>query len=163
MSEIRVFLSFDVDHDRDLSEQLIEESHKGGSGFIVSARSSGGEVTERWTDSVRRDIRQADQVIVICGEHTRDCVRVDLELGIALEEQKPYFLLWGRRESDCAMPERVKRTGCMYRWNSEILLEQLWSSLRKTRLQEVPEHYKRPGTTGSPPKAAPNAPGSKGN
>jgi len=142
MSETRIFVSFDVDHDVDLSDLVSEQSHQGGSGFLVSARSRSGEVTERWCEATRRDIRDADQVIVICGEHTRDCARVNAELDIALEEKKPYFLLWGRRERDCTMPQRVQRTGCMYSWSPEILLQQIWA-LRKTRLLDIPDRAKR--------------------
>jgi hypothetical protein len=145
MSDVRVFLSFDVDHDADLGERLSAQSSRGGSGFLVSARSEAGAVTDRWCEAARRRIREADQVIVICGEHTEDSVRVDSELRIAQEEKKPYFLLWGRRERMCTMPARVTRAECMYSWSWEILLQQIADTLRNARPLEVPEHYKRPG------------------
>ena len=142
MSDVRVFLSFDVEHDADLGELLSEQSRRGGSGFLVSARSEAGAVTDRWCDAARRRIRDADQVIVICGEHTEDSLQVNSELRIAQEEEKPYFLLWGRRERMCTMPARVARAGCMYSWSWEILLQQI--SDRKPRPLDVPDHYKRP-------------------
>jgi len=144
MGEVRVFLSFDVDHDADLGDLLSEQSGRAGSGFLVSARSEAGTVTDRWCETTRRRIREADQVIVICGEHTADSVRVNSELGIAQEEQKPYFLLWGRRERMCTMPARVTRAGCMYSWSWDILLQQISETLRNAQPLDVPDHYKRP-------------------
>jgi hypothetical protein len=142
MSDVRVFLSFDVDHDVDLADLLSDQSGRGGSGFLVSARSEAGMVTDRWCEAVRRRIRDADQVIVVCGQHTKDSVRVNSELRIAQEEQKPYFLLWGRRERMCTMPARVTRAERMYSWSWEILLQKI--SDGKPRPLDVPDRYKRP-------------------
>lgn len=144
MSGVRIYLSFDVDHDRDLSEQLSKQSRRGGSGFEVSAHSEAGTLTERWCEGARRRIRDADQLIVICGEHTADSARVNEELRIAKEEGKPYFLLWGRRERMCTMPAAATRTACMYSWTWEILLQQISDSLRKAQPLEIPEQYRRP-------------------
>lgn len=144
MSDVRVFLSFDVEHDSDLSVLLSEQSRRGGSGFLVSARSEAGELSDRWCEATRRRIREADQVILICGEHTSDSIRMNSEMGIAQEEQKPYFLLWGRRELMCTMPARASRTESMYSWSWEILLQQISEALRKPLTLDVPDHYKRP-------------------
>ncbi len=144
MSDVHVFLSFDVDHDVDLADLLSDQSGRGGSGFLVSARSEAGMVTDRWSDAVRRRVRDADQVIIICGEHTEKSIQVNSELRIVQEEKKPYFLLWGRRERMCTMPARVTRAECMYSWSWEILLQQISDTLRNARPLDVPEHYKRP-------------------
>jgi hypothetical protein len=143
VSDVRVFLSVDVDHDQDLGDLLFEQSRRGGSGFVVTGRSGAGMVTDRWCEGVRRQIREADQVIVICGEHTQDSMRMDAEIRIALEEEKPYFLLWGRRERMCTMPARVMRAGCMYSWTWQILLRQIADTLRNARPLEIPEDCKR--------------------
>lgn len=144
MSDVRVFLSFDVDHDEDLCELLAEQSLRGGAGFLVAARSRPGTVTDDWCEAVRRRIRDADEVIVICGEHTEDSVRMSAELRIAQEEEKPYFLLWGRRERMCTMPTQAPRAGCMYSWTWEILLRQITDTIRSAQPLEIPERYKRP-------------------
>lgn len=143
MGAIRVFVSVDVDHDQDLADLLCEQSHRGDSGFLVAARSGAGMVTDRWCEAVRRQVREVDQVIVICGEHTQDSMRMDAELRIALEEQKPYFLLWGRRERMCTMPARVLRAGCMYSWTWEILLRQIAETQRHAEPVEIPEDCRR--------------------
>ena len=140
---VRVFLSFDVEHDRDLGDQLADQSRRRGSGFSVASRSEPGAMTERWQAGVRRRVRDADEVIVICGEHTATSERVNTEMRIAREEQKPYLLLWGRRERMCSMPVGVKRTACMYTWTWETLVHLVAQTLRDAQPMVIPENCKR--------------------
>lgn len=42
---------------------------------------------------IQERIRKDDQVTVICGEYTHTATAVSIELQIAQEERKPYFLL----------------------------------------------------------------------
>ena len=100
-------------------------------------------MTERWHAGVRRRVRDADEMIVICGEHTADSDRMNAELRIAEEEQKPYLLLWGRRGLMCSMPIGVKRTACMYVWTRETLMHLIAQTLRDARPLEVPGDCKR--------------------
>jgi hypothetical protein len=144
MGNVRVFMSFDLDHDEDLHDRLVEESGRQASGFEISARSEARTMTDRWEEKVRRRICEADEVIVICGEHTAESVRMSAELRIAQEEQKPYFLLWGRRESMCTKPVGCKRDEGMYSWTWEILQSQIVMTLRNAQRPEIPERYKRP-------------------
>ena len=144
MSNVRIFMSFDPENDKDLHDLLLEQSLRQSSGFEISARSEGATMTDRWDEKVRRQISQADEVIVICGEHTASSVRVSTELRIAQEEQKPYFLLWGRRERMCTRPVGSKRDDSMYSWTWEILQDQIITTLRDAQPREVPERYKRP-------------------
>ena len=90
-------------------------------------------MTDGWDETVRRQISEADEVIVICGEHTASSVRVSAELRVAQEEQKPYFLLWGRREEMCTRPVGSKRDDTMYSWTWEILQNQITATLHKSR------------------------------
>jgi hypothetical protein len=144
MGNVRIFMSFDVDHDRDLHDRLLEQSMRRASGFEISARSDARATSDLWDDKVRRRICAADEVIVICGEHTAASMRVSAELRIAQEEQKPYFLLWGRRESMCTKPGGAKRDEGMYSWTWEILQNQIVTTLRNARSLEIPERYKQP-------------------
>ena len=143
MPNVRVFMSFDPENDADLRDLLLEQSRRQCSGFEISARSEAVTMTDRWDESVRRQISGVDEVIVICGEHTASSVRVNAELRIAQEEQKPYFLLWGRRERMCTKPAGSKRDDSMYSWTWEILQDQIITTLRKARPREVAERYKR--------------------
>jgi len=69
---------------------------------------------------------------------------VSAELGIAQEEQKPYFLLWGRREVMCTRPLGARSSDSMYSWTSGIIRDQLTMTLRVAASREVPERCKRP-------------------
>ncbi len=89
-------------------------------------------------------MRDADEIIVICGEHTGASDRVSAEMRIAQEEQKPYLLLWGRPERMCSMPLGVKRTACMYRWTRESLMMLVAQTLRDAQPLVIPENCKRP-------------------
>jgi hypothetical protein len=143
MPNVRIFMSFDRENDEDLHDLLLEQSRTQCSGFEISARSEAATMTDRWDEKVRRQISEVDEVIVICGEHTASSVRVNAELRIAQEQQKPYFLLWGRRERMCTKPTGSKRDDSMYSWTWDILQDQIVTTLRNARPREVAERYKR--------------------
>jgi hypothetical protein len=143
MPNVRVFMSFDPDNDGDLHDLLLEQSRRQSSGFEVSGRSGDATMTDHWDEKVRRQISAVDEVIVICGEHTASSARASTELRIAQEEEKPYFLLWGRRERMCTRPAGSKRDDSMYSWTWEILQEQIVATLRNAQPREVDERYKR--------------------
>ena len=142
-SSVRVFTSVDLDHDEDLLDLLVAQSKNDSSRFEVVARSTAGEMTERWRELVRRKIESSDEVIVICGEHTGGSVRVSAELRMAQEGKKPYFLLWGRRECMCTKPVGARSDDGMYSWSWGILQEQVGATIRSARPLEIPERYKR--------------------
>jgi antiphage defense system Thoeris ThsB-like protein len=142
-SDVRVFMSFDVDHDADLGDRLLTHSKMGGSGFNVASRSESGAITERWRAGVRRRVREADEVIVICGEHTAESQRMNTEMRIAREERKPCLLLWGRRERKCLMPVGVERSACMYSWTWDVLVFQVAQTMRVARPPEIPQELRR--------------------
>jgi hypothetical protein len=144
MSGTRIYASYDVDHDQDLSDRLLAQSQKGGSEFKVVACSQPGEMNERWSESARRQIEKADEVILICGEHTGSSARMSAELSIAREAKKPYFMLWGRRERMCTKPVGARTDEGIYGWTREILHAQIRVTLRSASPLEVPERYKRP-------------------
>ena len=66
-SDLRVHLSFDLDHDRDLEGRLLAQS-RAGSDFAVASRSEAGEMGAAWIARVRRQISSCDEVVVICGD-----------------------------------------------------------------------------------------------
>lgn len=125
-----VYVSFDVEHDRELYERLLVQS--GGAGFIVSGRSELLGTTFAGVQ-IRPLIRDADQLIVICGEHTELSACMATELRIAQEEGRPYFLLWGRRGSMCKKPVGARSADGMYSWTREILQDQVSCGLRRSR------------------------------
>jgi hypothetical protein len=132
---MRLYVSFDLEHDRDLHDRLLEQS--GQSAFTVASRSEAGDMTESWVASARLRITEADEVVVICGEHTDDSSRVSAELKIAQEERKPYVLLWGRREKMCKKPQGARAIDGMYGWTAAVLERQLADGLRRIKDREV--------------------------
>ena len=124
--KIRIFVSYDRAHDGDLHDRLAEQATMSASGFEITARSG----TDRREATLRREIRKADEIIVICGEHTDASDWVGEELRIAQEEERPYLLLWGRREAMCTKPAAAVRDDSMYGWTREILRSQIVNTLR---------------------------------
>jgi hypothetical protein len=143
MPDVRIFLSFDLEHDGDLWAAMLEQSHKTGSGFRISARSEARQMSDLWEQQQRCQIRDADEVIVVCGAHTADSVRMSAELRIVQEEEKPYFLLWGRREIMCTRPTGARPRDSMYSWTPDILRTQIAYTLRKDRPIEALKSFKR--------------------
>ncbi len=143
MGKIRVFLSFDLENDEDLHDLMLEQSARASSGFEISAGSEAGAMSDRWSATVRRQIGDADEVVVICGQHTGMSPRMEAELHIAQEARKPYFLLWGRRESMCTRPAGARPADSMYSWTWEILRNQIIMTLRNARDREIPSQFKR--------------------
>lgn len=133
MSKIQVFVSFDIDHDGELFELLVAESRAPGSTFEVSSGSEPRSTTDDCRDRLRREIRESDQMIVICGEYTEASICMSSELRIAQEEKTPYFLLWGRREVMCTKPVGAKNSEGMYSWTRQILHNQIAVTLRSVR------------------------------
>jgi hypothetical protein len=143
MDTVRVFLSFDAVHDEDLKGRLLGEAAEPWSGFEVLAWSEPAEMDEAWSARVRRRISASDEVIVVCGEHTQDSPQIAAEIDIAREEEKPYFLVWGRREAMCTKPIGSKPSDGMYSWTTRILREQIAATIRIARSEEVPDRLKR--------------------
>ena len=131
VSKVRVFVSFDIEHDGELYERLLAQSRTPSSGFAVSGGSARSTATDGWSEGLRRRIREADQMIVICGAHTESSARVHAELRIAQEERTPYFLLWGRREIMCTKPIGAKSAEGMYSWTRQNLRDQITVASRK--------------------------------
>ncbi len=139
-----VFVSFDLDHDQDLCDRLEEQATQGGLGFDVTGRSERRRFRVAEYASVRHAIRSADQVIVLCGEHTSASAEVFAEVRIAQEEHKPYLLVWGRRERMCTKPECAGPNEGMYGWTRPILREQVVLASRKVAAEAKAAELRRP-------------------
>lgn len=126
---VGVFAIFDAENDGDLYQRLYAQSDHPGCGFRVISGSE--RDTEAGRERVRRRIRDADQVIVICGEHAEASPRIHAELLIARDEKKPYFLLWGRRGVMCTKPVGAKPSEGMYSWTQQFLHDQLAINRRR--------------------------------
>lgn len=121
MAKKRIFTGFDFDHDEDLRNLLVGQSKKPDSPFEMADWSVKAPMTGDWKAKVRTRIKSVDQVIIMCGEHTKTAAGVSAELTIAMEEKKPYFLLYGRSSKTCAKPKSAKSSDKMYKWTWDNL------------------------------------------
>ena len=117
----RTFISFDFDYDEELRDTLVGQARIDDSPFEIADHSVKEPLEGNWKEEVRKRIRMVDLIIVICGEHTDKAKGVAAELTITREEQKPYFLLWGRPNRECKRPTTALRTDKIYEWT--------WTSL----------------------------------
>jgi hypothetical protein len=121
MAASRVFTSFDYDHDEDLRVMLVGQAKNPDTPFELADWSVRERMVGDWKEKVRARIRQVDQVLVICGEYTHTAPGVGVELKIAQEERKPYFLLWGRSTRTCTKPTTVLPSDKIYKWTWDNL------------------------------------------
>ena len=140
---MKVFVSFDERYDRDLYERFIEQSHRPGSSFDVVRDESTAMRAKGWSDHPRGHIRSADEVVFLCGEHTSESLRMSVELDITREEEKPYILVWGRRDQMCTKPEGALPGDGMYSWTHDILESQMAATLRAAAPRVIPESCMR--------------------
>ena len=117
------FISFDFDHEEELRNALVAQAKNADSPFEIADWSVREPFSRNWKEKVRRRIRQTDLTIVICGEHTHQAKGVAAELTITQEENKPYFLLWGRPRKTCHKPAMACKSDDIYEWN--------WDNLKK--------------------------------
>jgi hypothetical protein len=136
-NKVQVFVSFDIERDRELFEELRTQSSS--SGFEVLGCSEPQSASDVWGERVRRRIRSADQVIFICNEHTEDSASMGAELRIAQQERIPYFLLWGRREIMCTKPVGAKSADGIYSWTQQVLQDQIAITSRSTHTDAIAE------------------------
>ncbi len=119
--KVKVFISFDYDHDVDLKNLLVGQAKNEDSPFEITDMSVKEELVGDWKEKVRQRIRKVDQVIVICGEYTDTANGVAAEVKITQEEDKPYFLLWGRSDKTCVKPRTAKESDKIYKWTWDNL------------------------------------------
>ncbi len=139
---VRIFVAFDLEHDRDLYDELLASSGSKSS-FEVSGRSEAGTVPEDWQRRTEGRIAAADQFVVVCGEHTGDSIPVSAELRIAQEQEKPVIFLWSRRDAMCKKPVGALPGDNMYSFTPDVLRERIVTNRRSAKRIAVPERLKR--------------------
>ncbi|MBN2603582.1 MAG: TIR domain-containing protein [Candidatus Thermoplasmatota archaeon] len=121
MDKVRVFISFDADHDEDLKNLLVGQAKNNDSPFSIFDWSVKEPLEGDWKEKVRKKIRKVDVVCVICGEYTGSASGVSAELSIAQDEGIKYFLLKGRADKTYKKPKSAKDTDKIYNWTWENL------------------------------------------
>ena len=120
MTKTRCFVSFDYDNDVKLKSWLIAQSRLKDSPFEVSDWSI-KEASSDWKDKARMRIRNSEVVIVICGKNTNTATGVAIELSIAQEEGKDYFLLAGYSDVIRKKPTSAKSSDKVHKWTWDNL------------------------------------------
>lgn len=115
MAKVPVFISFDYDHDVALKEFVIGQAKYDDSPFEITDHSIKEESAD-WKAKARTRIKRANQVIVICGKHTDTATGVNVEMEIARNEKKPYFLLAGYSDGGNKRPTAALDTDKVYKW-----------------------------------------------
>lgn len=117
----KVFVSFDYDNDAAIKMLLVNQAKHPDTPFDIWDSSVKEHLDGDWEAKVRRKIRDADIVCVLCGEKTHTARGVSVELRIAKEVGTPYFLLWGYSGKTCTKPTAASATDKIYKWEWEIL------------------------------------------
>ncbi|MDO9315542.1 MAG: TIR domain-containing protein [Burkholderiaceae bacterium] len=121
MARKKVFVSFDFDHDATIKMLLVNQSKLPDTPFDIWDSSVKDHLDGDWEAKVRRKIRDADIVCVLCGEHTHTAKGVAIELQIAKELGKSYFLLWGYKDKTCTKPRTATEADKIYKWEWDVL------------------------------------------
>lgn len=121
MTRQKVFVSFDFDNDSTIKMFLVNQSKLEDTPFDIWDSSVKEHMDGDWVAKVRAKIRTVDIVCVLCGEKTHTAKGVGIELQIAKELGKPYFLLKGYKERACTTPTTATTADKMYDWTWENL------------------------------------------
>lgn len=121
MARKKMFVSFDFDNDADLKMLLVGQAKHPDTPFDVWDSSVKKHLTGDWEAKVREKIRNADVVCVLCGQSAHKAEGVAIELQIAKDLKKPYFLLWGYSGKNCTKPTSASASDKIYKWEWEIL------------------------------------------
>jgi hypothetical protein len=117
----KMFVSFDFDNDADLKMLLIGQSKHEDTPFDVYDSSVKEHMDGDWQAKVRKKISAADVVCVLCGLNTHTAKGVAIELEIAKELKKPYFLLAGYKDKTNRKPTSASASDKLYNWTWDNL------------------------------------------
>ena len=121
MARQKVFVSFDFDNDVTIKMFLVNQSKLEDTPFDIWDSSVKEHMDGDWVAKVKAKIRNVDIVCVLCGEKTHTAKGVAIELQIAKDMGKPYFLLKGYKERTCTKPTTANTADKMYDWTWDNL------------------------------------------
>ncbi len=121
MARKKVFVSFDFDNDSAIKMLLVNQAKLDDTPFDIWDSSVKAHMEGDWQQKVRAKIQNADIVCVLCGERTHTARGVAVELQIAKDVGKKYFLLKGYREKTCTKPTSAAANDKLYDWTWDNL------------------------------------------
>lgn len=127
---VRVYISFDFEHDLELKNGLVAQlAHLGFGPGWVDQSIPAPIIDERWQTDARRRISASDLVLVVCGKNTHTAKGVNIEHKIARQMEKPVRFLRGRQEG-ASFPPDVKAADQIMQSMSPIDVAGLMNELR---------------------------------
>ena len=120
MAKIKVFVSYDYDHDAALKETLIGQSKLPDSPFSINDVSL-KETTPEWQQEARKAIESCDVFIVLLGDYTNQAKGVLREVTMARNIGKRRFQL--RKRGHWPIP--LKGAGEVIAWRWKNIKNQL--------------------------------------
>lgn len=121
MTRQKMFVSFDFDNDETLKMLFVNQSKHGDAPFDIWDSSLKQHITGDWKAKVKEKIRAVDVVCILCSTTTNTARGVAIELQIAKDLLKPYFLLQGYKDKACTKPTSASAADKMYDWTWENL------------------------------------------
>ena len=123
MARKKLFVSYDFDNDAALKMLLVNQSKLPEAPFDTWDSSVKEHMTGDWQEKVKAKMRGVDIVCVLCSTTTHTAKGVAIELQIAKDIGKPYFLLWGYKDKTCTKPTSASSTDKIYKWEWKTLEE----------------------------------------
>ena len=117
----RVFISFDIDHDEGAKIMLAGQAKLPDSPFDFKDNSVKEHLSGDWKSKVKHRMDNIDLVIILCGTQTHTASGVAVELEIAKEKNKAYFLLAAYSDKSCTSPKSASPSDKIYKWTWENL------------------------------------------
>lgn len=121
MARQKLFVSFDFDNDATLKMLFVNQSKHSDAPFDIWDSSVKEHMDGDWEAKVRAKLRNVDIVCVLCSTTTHTAKGVGIELKIAKDLNKPYFLLQGYQDKICTKPTTAVASDKMYDWTWENL------------------------------------------
>ena len=118
MAKTKVFISYDYQHDQNMKNNLIQESHRQDSPFSINDISLNEKISD-WQQKARTAIKNCDVFIVLLRENTHQATGVLREVKMAKELNKRRFQLREKGHN----PKPIDNAGEVAAWR--------WENLRK--------------------------------
>lgn len=116
-AKLKIFASFDLAKDEDLLKKLVAEAKAPNAKFTVFDRSTRESLVEGAEDGLRERISKCDVLLVLCGVWTHRAPNVTADLHAAQQLHKRYYLVKGRRFSECSRPANARIHDKLFKWS----------------------------------------------
>lgn len=121
MIKKKIFISFDIAHDRALKNEIVAQSQMDGANFKISNWSMAPkEIDAKWIKEAKFRIKKCDALAVLTGENTHQAEGVKKEIEIAAAADVKIIQLLSHPQITPVEP-----AGTPHDWSAETLKELL--------------------------------------